>query len=51
MKVEETEEQKAIRAIVAALQADERAEIRLSLIGVLGLGILGGVGYLWWRRR
>lgn len=44
-------EQKAVLAIVAELKRQERAQVRPSVIGVLGLGLLGLVGYLAWRRR
>jgi hypothetical protein len=43
--------EKALTAIADELKKQERAEIRLGLIGLLGVSLLFGTGYLLWRRR
>ena len=48
---DESDLEKAVRAIVAELERQERAEVRLSVVGAIGLGLLGYAGYLIWRRR
>lgn len=47
----ESPEQKAIRAIVSELTKIERAEVKPSVIGVVGGALLFGAAYLLWRRR
>lgn len=42
---------KALTAIAAELSRQERAEVRLGVIGLFGLGLLGAAGYFLWRKR
>jgi LPXTG-motif cell wall-anchored protein len=42
---------KALLAIAAELKRQEHAEIRLGIIGLIGLGLIGTAGYFLWRKR
>ena len=46
-----TADQKALLALAQVLDEQKRAEIRLTLAGAIGLGMLGTAAYLMWRRR
>jgi hypothetical protein len=46
-----TPEQQQLLAVAQTLQSQERAQIRLSLAGVLGLGLLGAAVYFIRGRR
>jgi hypothetical protein len=48
---EVTADERAMAALYADLKEKERAQIRLSLAGLAGLGLLGTVAFLIWRRR
>ncbi len=47
----ESPEEKAVRAIVAELRKIERAEVKPSVIGVVGGAMFFGAVYFLWRRR
>jgi hypothetical protein len=46
-----TQEQKDFLAVVSALSQQEKAEVRLTSAGVVGLGLLTAAAYLIWSKR
>ena len=41
----------AFTVVVQTLKKEEAREVRLSLIGALGIALLGGTAWLFWRKR
>jgi len=46
-----TPEQQQLLQVSQALQSQERAQIRLSFVGLLGIGLIGATYWLVRRRR
>lgn len=46
-----TADQAALVEVVRTLKIQANAEVRLSWVGLLGIGLLGTSAWLFWRRR
>lgn len=46
-----TQDQQQFMVLVGILKKQRDAEVKLSVVGFLGLGLLGAAAYAIWRRR